>query len=132
MEMHGQCRCIRCSSYCGMLSLAIRWSSISQVRVETTIRSELSASTVFKESITDLQSCMGTGHGTQIADRAGDEDDGLCETICPCDFKTVSPLCSLHCNLICTAVAEWFLMQKVYSFTSTVARAKGSIEGRRS
>ena len=51
MEMHGRCRCIRCSSYCGMLSLAIRWSSISQVRVETTIRSELSASTVFKEKV---------------------------------------------------------------------------------
>ncbi|BDA41997.1 Metacaspase-1A [Coccomyxa sp. Obi] len=29
-----------------------------------------------------------SGHGTQIRDRNGDEDDGLCETICPCDFKT--------------------------------------------
>lgn len=37
----------------------------------------------------DAISCAG--HGTQVPDHSGDEDDGLCETICPCDFKIVRP-----------------------------------------
>ena len=38
---------------------------------------------------------LATGHGSQTADWSGDEDDGMNETICPCDFQHVSlHLCS--------------------------------------
>ena len=29
------------------------------------------------------------GHGSQTADWTGEEDDGMNETICPCDFQQV-------------------------------------------
>ena len=35
---------------------------------------------------------MFVGHGSQSADRTGDESDGMNETLCPCDFKQVSLL----------------------------------------
>ena len=30
-----------------------------------------------------------SGHGSQVPDYSGDETDGLNETLCPCDFRSV-------------------------------------------
>lgn len=44
------------------------------------------------------------GHGSQTADWSGDEDDGMNETICPCDFQHVwHHLDGLH--FVCYRVA---------------------------
>ena len=44
------------------------------------------------------------GHGSQTADWSGDEDDGMNETICPCDFQHVSlhfgPLLFKCCRVV--------------------------------
>ena len=46
---------------------------------------------------------FATGHGSQTADWSGDEDDGMNETICPCDFQHVS----LHLGLDLSNAVEW-------------------------
>lgn len=38
------------------------------------------------------------GHGSQTADWTGEEDDGMNETICPCDFQHVSALLLTPCH----------------------------------
>jgi hypothetical protein len=33
-----------------------------------------------------------SGHGSQVVDHSGDEEDGLDETICPVDFKSAGQI----------------------------------------
>ena len=42
-------------------------------------------------------SCDLAGHGSQTADWTGEEDDGMNETICPCDFQQVRFHISSEC-----------------------------------
>ena len=44
---------------------------------------------------------MFVGHGSQSADRTGDESDGMNETLCPCDFKQVSLFAIVIALLMC-------------------------------
>jgi len=44
-----------------------------------------------------LRSPALAGHGSQTADWTGEEDDGMNETICPCDFQHVSSLLHFSC-----------------------------------